>query len=78
MSTEKTVRAFNIGANSNSIEISSLIVSAVFSVLIVISIYIILKSYDELKNGGIKIPHFFKILLRTILFIVILGYFLLR
>lgn len=78
MSSHKTVEAFNIGANSTSIEVSHLIVASVFAVLFLICVYIFLKLFDELKSGNLKINKFLLIIVRLFCFISILGYFLLH
>lgn len=77
MSADKTVEAFNIGANSSSIEVSTLIISLVFAILLMMFAYIVLNAFEALKNRKITFPAFFKIIIRVAFFITILGYFLL-
>lgn len=78
MSTEKTVQAFNIGANSSSVEVSHLIIALVFAFLFFICAYIIIHLYEELAGGKLKMAKFLQIFVRLFLFLSILGYFLLR
>lgn len=78
MSTDATIKAFNIGANGNAIDIRLLIVSLVFAALFSVCIYILLNAYDELKSRKVKFTQFNKTVFRVIFFIMILGYFLLH
>lgn len=78
MSTDATVKAFNIGANSNAVDVSNLVVATVFAVLFLVCAYILLKLFDEVKSGNLKLNKFMIICVRVFCFISILGYFLLH
>lgn len=77
MSADKTVEAFNIGANGSSVEVSTLIISLVFAILLIMFAYIVINAFEALKSRKITFPAFFKIIIRVVFFIIILGYFLL-
>ncbi|MFC1040794.1 DUF3262 family protein [Pasteurella multocida] len=75
--SDKTIQAFNIGANGSAFEVSYLIVGLVFSVLFLIFAYILKHLYIELKDGNLKVFKFLMVIFRMAMAIVILSYFLL-
>ncbi|MGX3020369.1 DUF3262 family protein [Ursidibacter sp. B-7004-1] len=78
MSIAKTTEAFNIGSNSNAADVSNLVVAGVFAFLFLVCAYILLKLFEEVKSGNLKLNKFLMICVRVFCFICILSYFLLH
>ncbi|MDO5055667.1 MAG: DUF3262 family protein [Pasteurella oralis] len=76
--SEKTVQAFNTGANATSIEVNYLIVGLILAALFLVCVYILIKAFDELRKGNLKIEKFLFLCVRVGTFITILGYLLLH
>ena len=76
--SSKTIEAFNIGANSSAVDVSHLVVASIFAFLFLVCAYILLKLFDELKAGKLKLNKFLMIVVRVFCFISILSYFLLH
>ncbi|WP_419851714.1 DUF3262 family protein [Actinobacillus pleuropneumoniae] len=72
------VESFNVGAGATAAELSWLIPAAIFAVLLTVFAYILLKLFDELKEGKLKFAKFLQVFVRTLLLVLVLGYFLLR
>ncbi|MDO5055641.1 MAG: DUF3262 family protein [Pasteurella oralis] len=76
--SDKTVQAFNIGANSTAGDVNVFFAAAIFASLCAIAAYILIESFEGVKNKNITLNKYFTIVVRTFFFIIILGYFLLR
>lgn len=74
----RVVEAFNIGSGSQAVGFSSLIVVLVFASLFIIAAYICLNLFDELSKGKLSFKRFFVIVVKFVVMILILSYFLLH
>lgn len=73
-----SVDAFNIGAGAKAADLSSLIPGIIFAVILTIFAYILLKMFEEVKEGKLKLERFLIFVVRLFLLFAVLSYFLLR
>lgn len=74
---KEVIQAFEIGAQSSSNDVRFLIIGVIFALLFTVMAYISLKAFDEVKKGQLKLDKFFALIVRLIILMLIIGYFLL-
>ncbi|MDU8924312.1 TIGR03758 family integrating conjugative element protein [Pasteurellaceae bacterium LIM206] len=77
-SAAMAIEAFNVGAGSTATDISQLIIAIIFAVLLTVFAYILIKLFDEVKADKLKFSKFSLIVVRILLLVLVLGYFLLH
>lgn len=73
----EVIQAFEIGAHSTALEVHYLIIGVFFSLLFLITAYISLNIFEEVKRGDLNINKFFAFIVRIAILMLITGYFLL-
>lgn len=74
----KATEAFEIASGSSFTGTNELIKGVFFAILLVVFAYIILKLFDEVKEGKLTLNKMGNIVIRMAILYVILGYFLLH
>ncbi|QPB42851.1 TIGR03758 family integrating conjugative element protein [Rodentibacter haemolyticus] len=70
--------AFKAGSGVEATDLHGVIIGLIFAVIFLAIAYIWVNAFKDLREGNMKIPTFGGLIVRSLLFLFIIGYFLLH